>query len=151
MNHRVNWVISKLIVTMASLSFLAGCSPPKSPPPPPQLSPLELQSIQTKTYPVVKQRLFYATVATLEAMGFQIQPGSILSSGTIVAESANLMADSRYRNITISVFISELADLNSRIRINLQRYGQPVMDPQLYQEIFSGLAHNLFTEGIFNL
>lgn len=138
--------IAKLVIIPVIFSLLSGCfrlvgvdSQ--------FLTPLQLQTMQTQSFPVSKERLFYAAMITLEGLGYQVKTAN-LDGGTITAESPDRVADRRFSESTMSVFVTETGESSASARINMVKFGRQVTDQRLYQELFDLISHNLFTEQV---
>jgi hypothetical protein len=134
----------------------------------PQLTPMELQAIQSKEFETNKEAAFGAVMTVVQDLGYTIQTAD-LPSGFITAASPTVnktgfleaMAGvSANGNTVMTVFIVQMPSGLTRIRLNFvnsknqsSSYGQqsrqdkPILDPLVYQTAWDKIDEALFVFG----
>jgi hypothetical protein len=130
-----------------------------------QLTPMELQALQTREFETTKEMLFAAVVSVFQDLGYQLE-GADLTSGFITANSAtqnrtsvwNAMAGQRASgNTRATAFVEQMPNGRARVRLNFlntrstsSMYGQnerrdrPVVDPATYSAAWDKIDEALF-------
>lgn len=133
-----------------------------------EMTPMELQALQTHEYKTTKDQVFASVVSVFQDLGYQIGHAE-MASGFITAESANKnktnvleafagMSSSGHTRAT--AFIEQMPSGMTRVRLNFlntknssSAYGQtnandkPVLDPKTYQTAFNRIDEALFERG----
>lgn len=129
-----------------------------------ELSPLQLQSMQTKEFEVTKDQAFGAVMTVLQDSGYRIQSGDV-QSGLItgVGSTTGKMSYSLWSGFgkkkktpIVSAFIEQMGPV-SKIRLNFimakvksSVYGsqpqdeEPIIDSAVYQDAFEKISQALF-------
>ena len=129
-----------------------------------ELSPLQLQSMQTKEFEVTKDQAFGAVMTVLQDSGYRIQSGDVQSGlitgigSTTGKMSYSLWSGFGKKKLTpiVSAFIEQMGPV-SKIRLNFIMakvkstvYGsqpqdeEPVIDSAVYQDAFEKISQALF-------
>ena len=129
-----------------------------------ELSPLQLQSMQTKEFEVAKDQAFGAVMTVLQDSGYRIQSGDVQSGlitgigSTTGKMSYSLWSGFGKKKLTpiVSAFIEQMGPV-SKIRLNFIMakvkstvYGsqpqdeEPVIDSAVYQDAFEKISQALF-------
>jgi hypothetical protein len=134
----------------------------------PQLTPLELQALQTHEYETTKENLFAAVVSVFQDLGYQLENAD-LASGFITANSPterrtsilNALAGQRASgNTRATAFVEQMPNSRARVRLNFLNtrstsgwYGQhdrrdrPVLDAATYNAAWEKIDEALFVRG----
>lgn len=150
-----------LIVILASLLLV----PPALAKKPPQMTPMELQAIQSREFEATKDTLFGAVMTVLQDQGYQLQSAD-LQTGFITGVSATvnktnvLMAFAGMRasgNTKVTCFIQAMPGGQSRVRFNFLntrntsgQYGtnsqddKPILDAAVYRNVWEKIDEALF-------
>ena len=158
-----------LAAVAAGLAFLAGCTPP-----PPALTPLEIQSLQTREFEHDKAIVFASTMSVFQDLGYIVSSAD-LDTGLITTESPatsdraafparfailpELMVWSDVTSVQqtkATAFIERIGN-RSRVRLNFvvtrqassvhghtSRQDAPVLDAAVYQNAFERIANAIF-------
>ena len=158
-----------LAAVAAGLAFLAGCTPP-----PPALTPLEIQSLQTREFEHDKAIVFASTMSVFQDLGYIVSSAD-LDTGLITTESPatsdraafparfailpELMVWSdvtSVRQTKATAFIERIGN-RSRVRLNFvvtrqassvhgqtSRQDMPVLDAAVYRNAFERIANAIF-------
>lgn len=129
-----------------------------------ELSPLQLQSMQTKEFETTKDQAFGAVMTVLQDSGYRIQSGDVQSGlitgigSTTGKMSYSLWSGFGKKKLTpiVSAFIEQMGPV-SKIRLNFIMakvkstvYGsqpqdeEPVIDSAVYQDAFEKISQALF-------
>jgi hypothetical protein len=131
----------------------------------PELTPMQLQALQTHEYETTKTALFAAVVSVFQDLGYQLENADV-TSGFITASSPN-RGHSNFGNILAmqrasghtraTAFIEELPNGRARVRLNFLNtrstsslYGQhhendrPVLDAATYNAAWERIDEALF-------
>jgi len=150
----------KLITTTFFLTLLTGCVTTNNSP---SLTPLEIRSIQTRSYEAEYNVVFRSVVAVFQDLGYTIKSADI-STGFIQADGA---ADSNealkfWTGMTstsqtkASGFVEQIGDAtNARLSFiksveSSTAYGadsreeEPILDSQIYQNAFERVENAIF-------
>ena len=130
-----------------------------------QLTPLEMQAIQSKEFETSKDILFASVMSVLQDAGYQIDNAD-LQTGFISATSAStgktnfweaMGGASASGNTRATAFVERLTGKAARVRLNFLNtrmtsfgYGQqsrndrPVLDPQIYRNAWEKIDEAIF-------
>ena len=161
---------TKLPVVIAiGLVFLAGCTPPG-----PVLTPLEIQSLQTREFEHDKAVVFGSTMSVFQDLGYIVNSAD-LDTGLITTESPatsdratfparltilpDLMVWSDVTSVVqtkATAFIEQIGN-RSRVRLNFvitrqdssvhgqtSRHDAPILDAAVYQNAFERIENAIF-------
>ena len=137
----------------------------------PELTPMQLQSIQQKEFETDKTTLFASVMSILQDLGYTIDTAE-MSTGFITATSATknktgfwdaMGGVSGSGNTRVTAFIESMPSGRSRIRLNFVStktssgwYGQsskedkPILDPAVYQRAFERIDEAVFVRTTTN-
>lgn len=157
----------KKVIVVALAASLISATPvmaKKSP----QMTPMELQALQSKEFETTKDNLFGAVMTVLQDLGYQVQSAD-LQTGFITAISATqnktnfLMAIGGVRasgNTKVTCFLQSMPSGQTRLRLNFlntksqsSAYGQssqddkPVLDAMVYNNAWEKIDEALFVSG----
>ena len=142
------------------LIFLAGCETTK---PTVNLTPLEIQSMQSRSYDTGKKIVFPSVMSVFQDLGYSINSADI-NTGLITAEStadSNKMKKfwlgvSEVSQTKVNAFIEEIGS-ETKVRINFvgtkkesSWYGQDdredtqILSPEPYQNAFEKIENAIF-------
>lgn len=134
----------------------------------PELTPMELQSLQQHEYKTTKDQVFASVVSVFQDLGYQVAQAD-MTTGFVSAESANKnktgfleamagMSSSGHTRAT--AFIEQMPSGLTRIRLNFlntknssTKFGRgssddkPILDPKTYQTAFNRIDEALFERG----
>ena len=130
-----------------------------------EMTPMELQSLQSREYQASKEQMFAAIMSVFQDLGYQIRSAEV-GSGFITAESANNSKTSFFEALggmnssgstQATAFVETMPSGMSRVRLNFMntkntsfRYGQqskndrPILEPKTYQLAFERIEQALF-------
>lgn len=151
--------ITNLVFAVLASIVLSGCmTTPK-----PTMTPLEIQSLQSREYETTKEIVFPSVISVFQDIGYTISNAD-MQTGLISAESA---ADSDFAskfwlgvtNVSqtkATAFVEQIGD-KTRARLNFVEtkktssgWGQsdqqdtPLLDAQLYQNAFEKIENAIF-------
>lgn len=150
---------AKIFSTLLILFFIVGCMGSQLP----TLTPLEIQSLQTREYEQKKEIVFPSVVSVLSDIGYTITSGDI-KSGLINAESLaeSDRASKFWLGITnvsqtrANVFVEQIGSI-TKVRLNFvvtndksNVYGQTdrsdvqILDAEAYQNAFEKIENAIF-------
>lgn len=131
----------------------------------PQLTPLELQALQSKEFETSKEVLFSSVMTVFGDLGYQIDNAD-LQTGFITANSATinktnflgaLAGVASSGNTRATAFIEKLGNGMARVRLNflstsqssssygqLSRSDRPILDPAVYNVAWDKIDEALF-------
>jgi hypothetical protein len=153
----------KKLIILAGL-VIASVATPVLAKPKQELSPLQLQSMQTKEFETTKDQAFGAVMTVLQDSGYRIQSGDVQSGlitgvgSTTGKMSYSLWSGFGKKKLTpiVSAFIEQIGPV-SKIRLNFIMakvkstvYGSqpqdevPVIDSAVYQDAFEKIGQALF-------
>lgn len=134
----------------------------------PEMTPLEMQALQSREFETSKDNLFGAVMTVLQDLGYQVQTADV-QTGFITAISATqnktnfLEAFGGARssgNTKITTFIQPLPNGSTRVRLNFlntkitsSAYGQsaqndkPILDAAVYNTAWDKIDEALFVMG----
>lgn len=135
---------------------------------PPALTPMELQSLQSREYQTSKDQVFSSVVSVFQDLGYQIGAAEI-NTGFISAGSANKNKTGFFEALAgmrssggsrVTAFVETMPSGLTRVRLNFMNtknsssaYGSssskdtPVLDPKTYQVAFEHIEEALFERG----
>lgn len=144
-----------LVLSSSVILFIGGCEIFN---PPPQMTSLQIQAIQSREFETSKKIAFSATMSVLQDLGYIIISAS-MDTGFITGESPT-SSDffSGNEKTRVTAFIEEMANGDTRIRLNFvvhSEVSQPngggvitrdtaIYNPQPYQEAFNKLQEQIF-------
>lgn len=157
----MNKVIFSIVV---GSSLVLGLSPAQAARDP-ELTPMQLQALQTHEYETTKATLFAAVVSVFQDLGYQLENAD-MTSGFITASSpnrghsnfGNILAMQRASGHTrVTAFVEQMPNGRARVRLNFLNtrstsslYGQhhesdrPVLDPATYNAAWERIDEALF-------
>jgi hypothetical protein len=134
----------------------------------PQLTPMELQALQSREYQAPKDQVFSSVVSVFQDLGYQIAAADV-ASGFITAGSANKNKTGFFEALggmrssggsRVTAFIETMPSGMTRARLNFMNtknsssmYGSssskdtPILDPKTYQIAFEHIEEALFERG----
>ena len=134
----------------------------------PELTPMELQSLQSREYRTSKDQVFSSVVTVFQDLGYQISAAD-MASGFITAGSANknktgffeaMAGMSSSGSSRVTAFIEQMPSGLTRARLNFMStknsssiYGRSsskdrsILDPKTYQVAFERVEQALFERG----
>lgn len=133
----------------------------------PELTPLELQSLQSKEFETSKENLFSAVMTVVQDTGYQVQSAD-LQTGFITAVSAvqqktgfieALAGVQSQANTKMTAYVQALPNGMARVRLNFlfsksssSKYGQstnekPILDAAVYRNAWDKIDEALFVAG----
>ncbi len=145
------------------LFLLLGLSSCVLEPPTPPLTPLEIQSLQTREFESNKQLVFASVMSVFQDLGYIIQSADV-NTGFITAQSAarsyqGFQSINNYNTISqtsATAFVEEIAK-RTRVRLNFvnsnvrsfeqgqsDRNDTPIIDAQTYQNAFERIENEIF-------
>lgn len=148
-----------ILLTVISPTLLFGCATSE-----PQLTPLEIQSMQTRQFEAPKDIVFPSTVSVFQNLGYTLQSAD-LETGIITAESAAdsnswylaLTGSSRVEQTRATAFVEERGAA-ATVRLNFVEvektsgaWGQsdrddtPILNAAIYQNAFERIDTAVFT------
>jgi hypothetical protein len=132
-----------------------------------EMTPMELQALQSHEYKTTKDQVFASIVSVFQDLGYQVAQAD-MNSGFISAESANknktsfmdaLARQSGSGSTKATAFIEQMPSGMTRVRLNFLNtkttsglYGggkqdKPVLDQQTYLTAFNRIDEALFERG----
>ena len=131
----------------------------------PQMTPMELQAIQSREFTASKDDAFSAVMTVIQDLGYQVESAD-LQTGFITAASAtenrtnvwDVLGGGRSSGQTkMTAFVQQLPNGRARIRLNFlntrrtsSAYGQdsqndrPILDPAVYNSAWERIDEALF-------
>ena len=149
-----------LLLSITALIFIAGCEVFN---PPPQMTSLQIQAIQTREFETSKAIAFSSTMAVLQDLGYIISMASI-DTGFITAESPTTEGFfSGVQTTKVTAFIQSMPNGNTKIRLNFVTHSQisqpnaggvittdeAIYTPQIYQDAFNKIQQQIFIQTPF--
>lgn len=132
------------------------------------LTPMQLQSIQSKEFEVEKGAAFGAVMTVIQDLGYTVESADV-QSGFITAASPNenktnlfgaMIGESASGNTVMTAFLMSLPNGRTRIRLNFvnkknssSAYGRssskdkPILEPAVYQNAWERIDEALFVMG----
>ncbi len=159
--------MKKLFLILAVSCLLQTSSCVLTPPTPP-LTPLEVQSLQTREFEATKQIVFASVMSVFQDLGYIIQSADI-TTGFITAQSAaksnsgfHSLSNVALTNVTTvsqtsaTAFVEEIAN-RTRVRLNFvnvnmrsfeqgqsDRNDTPILSAMTYQNAFERIENEIF-------
>ncbi len=148
--------IKSLCVTLTLL--VSGCAVKKAP----ELTPLQIQALQTRDYTSHKNVVFPSVISVFQDLGYTIKNAD-KETGIIMAESAaksdstsRLFGVSSVSQTSATAFVEEIGKI-TKVRLNFVTvnnksygYGQtdredtPILDAATYQNAFERIENAIF-------
>lgn len=148
--------IKSLCVTLTLL--VSGCAVQKAP----ELTPLQIQALQTRDYTSTKNVVFPSVISVFQDLGYTIKNAD-KETGIIMAESAaksdstsRLFGVSSVSQTSATAFVEEIGKI-TKVRLNFVTvnnksygYGQtdredtPILDAATYQNAFERIENAIF-------
>ncbi len=149
----------KLCFVVLLVMVMAGCASKK-----PQLTPLEIQSIQTHEYDAAKDVVFPSVLSVFQDLGYIVKTAD-KDTGFITAESPigdktggwGAFAGAALNQQTLATAFVEQIGQVTKVRLNLVikreaslTYGQsvkddePILDPETYRSAFEKISTAIF-------
>jgi hypothetical protein len=147
--------MKKALIVVAAITAISGCAAKK-----PQLTSLELQSIQSREYSAEKKIVFQSTLSVFQDLGYVVQQAD-LETGFITAKSPtkNDMVPFVGMSMTdtkATAFVEQVG-AKSKVRLNFvasnetsNAYGMkssqdtPVEEPSVYQNALTKIQEAVF-------
>lgn len=158
----------KKFLFLAVVSSVIVISTPVSAKKPPELTPMELQAIQSREFETTKDNLFGAVMTVLQDLGYQVQSAD-LQTGFITAVSATqnktnfwmaLGGMAASGNTKVTCYLQAMPSGMTRVRLNFlnsrnvsSAYGQnsqndkPILDATVYRNAWEKIDEALFVSG----
>jgi hypothetical protein len=164
--------VSFLLLSIIGVILLSGCTPA------PQLTPLQIQAMQTQTFETTQKKAFTAVMTVLQDKGYTIK-STDAESGFITAESSTLDSNDikifglsfeqdNHKDQTASVTASVRKITQNKKEAAVVRLGivshyntsnkggktytksNQVLDPQAYQAFFADIRQQIFVGDAIN-
>lgn len=154
-----------LIVAITSIALVNSPAESKKQP---ELTPMQLQALQSREYQTTKDQVFSSVMSVFQDLGYQISAAD-MGSGFITAGSANknktgfweaMGGISSSGSTRATAFVETMPSGLTRARLNFlntknssSSYGRssandkPVLDPRTYQIAFERVEQALFERG----
>ena len=130
--------------------------------PPPQMTSLQIQSIQSREFETPKKIAFGSVMTVFQDLGYIVNSAEY-NTGFITAESPNTQDFfSGNQKMKATAFIEELDNSNTKIRLNFVRHTEytqqnsgtiardtAVQTPETYQEAFTKIQEQIFIKTTF--
>ena len=130
--------------------------------PPPQMTSLQIQSIQSREFETSKKIAFGSVMTVFQDLGYIVNSAEY-NTGFITAESPNSQDFfSGNQKMKATAFIEELDNNNTKIRLNFVRHTEyvqqnsgviirdtAVQTPDTYQEAFTKIQEQIFIKTPF--
>jgi len=158
----------KKVWMIAGLASIALFNAPAESKKAPELTPMQLQALQSREYRTTKDQVFSSVVSVFQDLGYQISAAD-MGSGFITAGSANknktgfweaMGGVSSSGSTRATAFVETMPSGLTRARLNFlntknssSAYGRssandkPVLDPRTYQIAFERVEQALFERG----
>ena len=148
----------KFIVVAAMLPLLAACGAQE-----PQMTPLEIQSMQTRSFDSRYDTVFASTMSVFQDLGYSVTSAD-KSTGLISAESATgsdlgyaIFTGSTLTRQTRATAFVERIKRKTNVRLNFvekmetssgwgqtDRADKPILDMEIYQNAFERIENAIF-------
>ncbi len=144
------WILVGLVV-------LSGCVAPR-----PQLTPLEIQSIQSREFETAKPTAFAAVLSVFQDLGYIVESAD-KDTGFITAKSPtsggfNLLTGQTLQSATkATAFVEEIKPGHTKVRLNfvvanqasssggqIQQRDEPILDSKVYVNAFDKIEDAIF-------
>jgi hypothetical protein len=151
-----------LTILALSLVLVSGAAEAKKKP---QLTPMELQALQSKEFETSKETLFASVMSVFQDLGYQVDNADV-QTGFITAMSATQNKTSFFEalggmnssgNTRATAFVEKLPNNMARVRLNFLnskntsgQYGRqfkddkPILDPVVYRTAWDKIDEALF-------
>lgn len=150
----------RLLVMSVMTLFIAGCMVPA---PEPAMTPLQIQTLQSRDYDSTKEIVFPSIVSVFQDMGYTITNADI-QTGLISAESAAesdfasrfLLDVTQVSQTKATAFVEQIGN-RVRARLNFveikqtssiegqtDRYDTPIIDAKVYESAFNRIEDAIF-------
>lgn len=152
--------IKNVLLTVLAAVVLSGCTGASKP----KMTPLELQSLQSREYEAKKEIVFPSVISVFQDIGYTISNAD-LQTGLISAESPSdssnfvsefLLGETEVSQTKATAFVEQIGN-RTRARLNFVKveqtsssWGQsdrqdtPLLDAQLYQNAFEKIENAIF-------
>jgi hypothetical protein len=151
--------IKKILASVILISAMVGCATTA-----PELTPLEIQSMQTRSFEEDKSIVFGSVVSVFQDLGYQIESAD-LATGLITSESpadsvsnwATAFTGMRQVTQTRATAFVEKVGNQVNVRLNFlvmnqlsggygqsDRQDQPITDVEIYQNAFERIENAIF-------
>lgn len=156
-----NWIVIALVGATIATSPAGAKKAP-------ELTPMELQSLQSREYRTTKDQVFSSVVTVFQDLGYQVSAAD-MASGFITAGSGNKNKTGFFEAIggmsssgssRVTAFIEQMPSGLTRARLNFMStknsssmYGRSsskdraILDPKTYQVAFERVEEALFERG----
>lgn len=156
--------MKKIAAVATAISFALVCAPAYAKDKEPELSPLQLQAMQTKEFESNKDAVFASVMTVLQDAGYRIENAD-LATGLItgIGSSKGKMVYSLWSGFgkskktpIVSSYIEQIGP-NTRVRLNFvmakiksSLYGsqpqdeEPIIEAEVYQDAFNKIDQALF-------
>lgn len=133
-----------------------------------QMTPMELQAIQSKEFETTKDAAFGAVMTVVQDLGYTVESAD-LASGFITAASPTenktsflsaMVGVSASGNTVLTAFLMQMPSGMTRVRLNFvnsknessaygrnSRQDKPILDPQVYRTAWDKIDEALFVMG----
>jgi len=148
----------KFIVVATMVSLLAACGAQK-----PQMTPLEIQSMQTRQFDASFDTVFASTMSVFQDLGYTVT-GADKATGLISAESATdsnigyqIFTGNTLNTQTRAPAFVERIERKTNVRLNFvqnsqtssgwgqtDRNDKPILDVEIYQNAFERIENAIF-------
>lgn len=151
--------IKNILVSIVLIGAMVGCATTA-----PELTPLEIQSMQTRSFEEDKSIVFGSVVSVFQDLGYQIESAD-LATGLITSESpadsvsnwATAFTGMRQVTQTRATAFVEKVGNQVNVRLNFlvmnqlsggygqsDRQDQPITDVEIYQNAFERIENAIF-------
>lgn len=147
------------VLLVGSLIVFTGCASEERP----NLTPMQIQSLQTKQFDTTKPIAFASVISVFQDLGYIVNTAD-KDTGFITANSPSeshkdwFFTGNTYSNKTrATAFIEEIYEGNARIRLNFvvvnqtstaygqgSQEGEPILDASVYQKAFARIGEAIF-------
>lgn len=156
--------MKKVAVALATLALVAGSGADAKKKP--ELTPMEIQALQSHEYETTKDVLFASVVSVLQDLGYQLAnadmgSGFITASSPMKNKTSFLDALAKQQgsgNTKVTAFVEQMPAGTSRVRLNFvnskttsgywggnSSEDRPIMDPQTYKAAWDKIDEAVFT------
>lgn len=142
----------RLWCTLLALGFIAGCATT------PQMTPMELQELQTREFEGSKEIVFNSGVSVFQDLGYVISQADV-DTGIVTAEGMTqtnigmaFFGVNQNEQAVVSAFLEEFGQ-ETRVRLNFVartrtglagRDDRAVLDSEVYQNAFERIEQAIF-------
>ena len=152
--------MTRTILFLFATVFLFGCA---SPPKQPEMTPLEIQELQTRGYEYPKEVVFASVTSVFQDLGYTISNADF-QTGLIYAESASksnkvlkfLIGMTQVEKTKVTAFVEQIKD-RTKVRLNFvlvqkesSAYGRSdqddtaLLNAKLYEAAFERIDSGIF-------